>query len=70
MLLMEFFLEKEEEEGAIPSEGQEVPLASHFLTLRQTVISPQKNTFFGWHLAKKEKDENGQKITRFFKRGR
>ncbi len=63
---MEVFLEKEEEEGAIPSEGQEVPLASHFLTIiQQTVISPQKNTFFGWHFAKEEKDENGQKITHF-----
>ncbi len=46
MLLMEVFLEKEEEEGAIPSEGQEVPLASHFLALWQTVISTHKKTLF------------------------
>ena len=63
---MEVFLLDKEEEGAIPSEGQEVPLASHFLALWQTVISTHKKTLFlGWHLAKKERHENGQKITRF-----
>ena len=68
---MEVFLEKEEEEGAIPSEGQEVPLASHFLTIiQQTVISPQKNTFFWLALCEGGKGRKWAKNHAFFKRER